>query len=215
MQGWSQVVTDGRTAYLDTKVPVRVLPLVRQSLLANLQQPDELVLGIFAVTRFRRAVSVLVVTDRRLLTLGLEHDGLPVVDDVLRADVTEVHVEREKIFSTGQVTAHTVHGEVNLGMLVYDDTTFIRLEEALAAKVDGALPVIPTPTGLDVSSGVEDGWAPEDGPTGPSASTHPPSLSTHPLVVHLTALADLHERGALTDEEFTTAKARLLADPEG
>ena len=26
---------------------------------------------------------------------------------------------------------------------------------------------------------------------------------------------DLHQRGALTDEEFTAAKARLLVDPEG
>ena len=85
MQGWSQVVTDGRRAYLDTKVPVRVLPLVRQSLLANLQQPEEVVLGIFAVTRFRRAVSVLVVTDRPLEELADASAGAALLRDVVRA----------------------------------------------------------------------------------------------------------------------------------
>jgi hypothetical protein len=69
------------------------------------------------------------------------------------------------------------------------------------------MPVIPT-HGLGGRAGAE---PVEDrpGPAAPGTAT-----STHPLVVHLTALAQLHQRGALTDEEFVAAKARLLADPD-
>ncbi|GGK79745.1 SHOCT domain-containing protein [Ornithinimicrobium pekingense] len=196
--------SDARTAYRDPKVPKRLVPLAQQSLRLNLL-PGERVLGMFASTRIRRSVTLLVVTDRRLLTLGDEHVGMPVVDDVLRSDVTEVDIERERVFSTGLVTARTVHGEVNLGTLTYGKETFNTLEEVLARPTAGAMPVIPTfvPGGRGGAEPVEDGPAP--GPSG----------STHPLVVHLTALADLHGRGALTDEEFAAAKARLLADPHG
>lgn len=196
----------GRTAYRDPKVPKRLVPLANQSLRLNLL-PGERVLALFASTRLRRSVTMLVVTDLRLLTLGDEHVGMPVVDEVLRSEVREVHVEREKVFSTGVVTVHTVHGEVNLGTLTYGKATFNKLEEVLATRTPAAMPVIPT-HGPGSRAGAE---GPEDVP-GPTGGGMP--SSTHPLVVHLTALADLHERGALTDQEFAAAKARLLADPQ-
>lgn len=195
----------GRTAYRDAKVPKRVVPLALQSLRLNVL-PGEQVLGLFAVTRLRRSVTMLVITDRRLLTLGDEHVGLPVVDAVLREEVTEVSVEREKIFSTGQVVAHTVAGEVGLGTLTYGKETFNRLEEILAAAPP--MPVIPV-LRLDGPSPQE---AVEDVPPRRARAA---AAATHPLVVHLSALADLHGRGALTDEEFVAAKARLLERPQG
>lgn len=204
--GTGRVSVDGATPYVDGKVPRRLVPLAHQSLRLNLL-PGERVLGMFASTRLRRSVTMLVVTDQRLVTLGDEHVGLPVVDDVRRADVRDVEIEREKVFSTGAVTARTVHGEVGLGTLTYGKETFNALEEVLALPTTAAMPVIPTSgPGRRPTGPVEDGPAP--------AAAGVPG-STHPLVVHLTALADLHERGALDDEEFAAAKARLLADPSG
>lgn len=198
---------DKGAAYRDSRVPKRTASLAQQSLRLILL-PGERVLGMFASTRLRRSVSMLVVTDQRLLTLGDVHVGMPLVDEVLRADVTAVSIEREKLFSTGVVTAHTAEGDVNLGTLNYGTQTFIRLEETLALPVTGAMPVIPT-HGPGDPAGAE--WL-EDRhtQTAPAVPT-----SAHPLVAHLTALADLHQRGALTDEEFAAAKARLLASPEG
>lgn len=200
-------MTDERTPYIDKKVPKRLVPLVRRSL-HTILGPGEEVLGMFAVTRFRRSVSTLVVTNRRLLTLGDEHVGVPLVDEVLRGEVREVTIEREKVWTTGLVTAHTVHGkEVNLGTLTYTSSTFLRLDEVLARPTGGWLPTIPTP-GLGARPGMED-------VDGVPAAPGPGHSSSHPLVVHLSALADLHDRGSLTDEEFAAAKRRLLADPEG
>ena len=197
------------TAYVDPKVRW-LLPVARQSLRLNLL-PGEAVLGMFPVTRFRRSVALLVVTDRRLLTLGDQHVGMPVVDEVDRARATDVHIEREKVFSAGLVTAVTDEGEVNLGTLTYNGQTFNRLEEVLARTGPGGMPLIPV--GAPPVGGHDRGRRPpEDDVPWPGS---PPVRSDHPLVVHLTALADLHERGVLTDEEFAAAKARLLADPEG
>lgn len=179
------------TAYTDPKVPRRLVPLAWQSLRLHLV-PGEQVLGMFSVTRLRRSLTMLVVTDQRLLTLGDEHVGMPLVDEVHRDHVSEVAVERDRVFSVGLVTARTTHGEVNLGTLTHGKETFIRLDEVLAARPDRPMPLIPMPG---------EGGGPVE------------ELPTHPLVAHLTALADLHERGALTDAEFATAKARLLADP--
>lgn len=200
-----------REAYLDPKVPSRLLPMARQTLMVTLR-PEEVVLGMFSVARFRRAVSVLVVTDRRLLTLGETGEGVQIVDEVQRAEVREVTIERRKVFSTGEVTAHTAGAAVGLGMLNYDDTTFLRLEEVLAARVAGAAPPLPRPgSGTVPGAEVVREVAPEALPVLGERG----GASVHPLVAHLSALADLHGRGALTDDEFARAKARLLADPEG
>ncbi|MGC5583739.1 SHOCT domain-containing protein [Ornithinimicrobium sp. W1665] len=199
------------TAYVDPKVQW-LLPVARQSLRLNLL-PGEQVLGVFPVTRFRRSVALLVVTDRRLLTLGDQHVGMPVVDEVDRARVTDVRIERQKVFSAGLVTAVTDEDEVNLGTLTFTGQTFNRLEEVLARTGSGGMPVIPVVAPPLAGGDREDG-SPQDDVPAPRPGG-PRARSDHPLVVHLAALADLHERGALTDEEFAAAKARLLADPQG
>lgn len=199
---------DGRTPFVDTKVARRLVPLAHQSLRLVLL-PGEQVLGMFACTRLRRSIAMLVVTDQRLITLGDEYRGMPVVDDLLRSEVTDLHVEREKMLSTGVVTARTRHGEVGLGTLTYGRETFNQLERVLALRPSRAMPVIPTPG----RGGAWPSGTPQDGPVDGAAPAAGPSA--HPLVAHLTALADLHARGALTDEEFVAAKARLLADPDG
>ena len=187
MQEHVDRVTGQNTAYLDPKVGPRLLDTAFRSLHLALLT-GERVLGLFAVTRFRRSVSLLVVTDQRLLTLGDQHVGMPVVDQVRRADVVRLHVERDKVLTTGLVTATTDQGEVNLGTLTYGPETFLRLDEVLA-RTDAPMPVIPTP-----------------------ASPHP-GEAPGGLVAQLTALVELHERGGLTAAEFRAAKARLLADP--
>lgn len=205
------------TAYRDSKVPDRHMATIRQSLRVNLLRDEEL-LGLFAAYRFSRAITVLVVTDRRLLTLGSPETGMPVVDEVFRSAVTSLHVEREKLLSSGKVVAQTQAGPVHLGTLDYkaDGSTFLGLDEVMArAPRPGGMPVIPVPGQRAALVGVDDGTPvspplPGDGPGAPAQAG-----GTHPLVAHLTALADLHERGALTDEEFVAAKARLLESPEG
>lgn len=199
-------MSDERSPYVDEKVPKRLVPYIRETLRVALA-PDEDLFGLFSVFRFRRGITVLAVTDQRLLTLGEEHAGLPVVDDLTRSEVREVAIERDRVFRMGQVTASLPEGEVSLGTLNYTPTTFVRLEEVLAREPDRALPRIPVP-GSDSAPVLE---TVDDKPAAVGNS----QTSTHPLVVHLTALADLHERGALTDEEFSAAKERLLADPHG
>lgn len=198
------------TAYRDPKVSERVLPVARQSLRLNLLA-GERVLGLFAISRFRRSVTLLVVTDLRLLTLGDQHVGMPVVDEVVRSGVTRVRIEREKVFSAGLVTAETREGEVDLGTLNYGPETFNKLEEVLANTHPAPMLVIPT----FVPGASARRETPQDGPGPWDHGAQGDQQSRHPLVVHLTALADLHERGALSEDEFAAAKARLLADPLG
>ena len=97
------------TAYRDKKVSKRTLRAARRSLALALQ-PGEQVQGLFVSWRIRHSISLLVVTDQRLLTLGDPSAGLPVVDDVPRSVVTELQVERVKTFSMGRVTAVTEEG---------------------------------------------------------------------------------------------------------
>lgn len=192
------------TAYRDAKVRRRLLERIRRSLGPQLS-PGEEVQGLFSAYRMRRSVEAIVITDRRLLSLGDVSMGMPIIDEVARAEVLEVHVEREKILSAGAVTVRTATGTVGLGTIAFGEDTLGSFEEVLVRRAR-TMPVIPTPGGggsevlADVPSanGVE--------PSGPGA---------HPLVTQLERLADLHERGALDDEEFARAKARLLGDRPG
>lgn len=214
------------TAYRDSKVPDKLMGPLRHSLRVHLLPGEEL-LGLFAAWRLRRPITTLVVTDLRLLTLGEVDKGLPVVDEVDRAAVTDLHVERTKLLSSGRVSAETHLGSISLGTLDYagDGSTFLGLDEVLARDVsDAGLPVIPVPGPVDAAGqtgapGQQGPAGPADTPVlsgpqdGPPVEDVSPDGRGHPLITHLTALADLHERGALTDEEFTAAKARLLQSP--
>ncbi|MFK5689213.1 SHOCT domain-containing protein [Ornithinimicrobium sp. LYQ92] len=196
------------SAYRDPKVRKGMLKDIRLALRRKLL-PGETVQGLFIAYRIRRSVSALVVTDRRLLTLGDVSVGMPVVDDLDRSQVTEVTIERHKVFSTGAVVAVTPDGPVGLGTLDYGKETFNKLEEILAQDGSAGMPLIPTPSAR--RPGVE---TVQDGPQGhlpltPPAGGVPPQ---HPLVAQLSALADLHERGALDDDEFAAAKQKLIAE---
>lgn len=195
------------TAYRDPKIRKGMLKDIRLALPRALL-PGERVQGLFVVYRIRRSVSALVVTDRRLLTLGDASVGMPVVDDLDRRQVTEVTIERHKVFSTGAVVAVTTQGEVGLGTLDYGKETFNRLEEVLGQGGASGMPLIPTPSAQGPSvEPVQDG--PHDHlPSAPPAGGPP----QHPLVAQLSVLADLHERGALSDEEFAAAKQKLLSE---
>lgn len=203
------------TAYRDSKVPKRHLPTIRQALRQHLL-PGEQLLGLFTVWRLRRSVTLLVVTDRRLLTLGEREKGLPIVDEVDRSTVTALTVEREKAFSTGTVVAETAEGRSNLGVLDYasDGSTFLGLDRVLATEVGSGMQVIPVPGQQGWSGGAPRDTVPPVGvPSPPAVGME--TGGTHPLVAQLQALAELREGGALTEEEFVAAKARLLGSAEG
>jgi hypothetical protein len=73
-------------------------------------------------------------------------------------------------------------------------------------RVDGLPPVVPTPAPADMVS------APEE-----PAPTPAPAESEEPLgqrIAHLAELADLRDRGAITEAEFETLKARALREAE-
>lgn len=208
------------TAYRDSKVPKRHLPTIRVALRQHLL-PDEQLLGLFTVWRLRRSVSLLVVTDRRFLTLGDREKGMPVVDEVYRSEVTALKVEREKTFSSGTVVAETGEGRTHLGVLDYaaDGSTFLGLDEVLArdaGRPDG-MQVIPVPgqqwSGAPPSDDALPARVPVPDPAG--ASSESEDDAAHPLVRQLQALAALRRDGALTEAEFVAAKQKLLADEEG
>jgi hypothetical protein len=52
--------------------------------------------------------------------------------------------------------------------------------------------------------------APQYQPQAPPPPSAEPAASAPPMIDQLSELATLHERGALTDEEFAAAKAKLL-----
>lgn len=195
------------TAYRDSKVQEKWMPTIRQTLRLHML-PEEQLLGLFASWRLRRATAVLVVTDRRLLTLGDQEKGMPVMDEVYRSSLIRLHVERDKMLTSGKLVAETENGMVGLGTLDYasDGSTFQGLDAVMARTVDSAgMPVIPVP-------GTQGERQRRPGVSPPSDGPAPDS--PHPLVAHLQSLADLHGSGALTDEEFAAAKAKLLANPD-
>lgn len=195
------------TAYRDSKVQEKWMPTIRQTLRLHML-PEEQLLGLFASWRLRRATAVLVVTDRRLLTLGDQEKGMPVMDEVYRSSLIRLHVERDKMLTSGKLVAETENGMVGLGTLDYasDGSTFQGLDAVMARTADvSGMPVIPVP-------GQERDGQPRPGVSAPSDGPTPGS--PHPLVAHLQSLADLHRSGALTDEEFAAAKAKLLANPD-
>lgn len=194
------------SAYRDPKVRKSLLKDIRSAMARSLL-PGETVVGLFVAYRIRRSVAALVVTDQRLLALGDPSVGMPVVDEVDRGQVIEVTIERHKVFSTGTVVAITGQGEVNLGTLDYGKDTFNKLEEVLAGRSSTGMRLIPVP-----SARRPDHRPMDDGPAPSSPPTSGPAAPQHPLVAQLGALADLHERGALTAEEFASAKAKLIAD---
>ncbi len=55
--------------------------------------------------------------------------------------------------------------------------------------------------------------APAGAPTSIPPPTTPPATGGDDRVDRLQKLADLHDRGALTDAEFAAEKARILAEP--
>lgn len=86
--------------------------------------------AMYGITRLRRSVNVLIVTDRRLLTLGEARSGFPIVDSVI--GIRGFHLETAKMFSWGRLEVTTVDGVVGLGTLrspVGED--FVALERQL------------------------------------------------------------------------------------
>ncbi|MGD8149717.1 SHOCT domain-containing protein [Ornithinimicrobium sp. Y1694] len=197
----------------------------------------ERVVGLHGVSRFRRSVAFLVLTDQRVFTLGLEHEAYPVVDDLDHFAIERLEVEREGVLRFGDVRAYpssgpdVMLGSLNVGLRSQGLTAF---DEALRAvrKIRESAPLtpidLPAPP-LPLQGGVpsrtfSEGTVPSDSvPSDSVPSDSVPSDSVPPratpsndargdqvLVDQLTELARLHQAGLLTDEEFAAAKARVL-----
>ncbi|GGK70219.1 SHOCT domain-containing protein [Ornithinimicrobium pekingense] len=186
---------------VDPSIPEDALLEVR-TILARRLGTGERPLGVFAVSRLRRLVSYLVVTDVRLVTLGLRHQDHPVVDSVRHSVVEKVLLDRRSLLRSGEVRTRDTSGVTTyLGCLdpgrggAALDLFESVVEQARSGT--GAMTTIPTPAPPG-PQGVVHG-AHEGGPVG-----------ADPLPQQLGELARLHEEGLLTEDEFSAAKARLL-----
>ena len=207
------------------------LSLIRVSV-ERLDLEEEEMIAVLGLVRVRSRVSTLVVTTRRLLTLGRAGEGFPVLEQFAHDDVLGVHVERDSLLAQGHVRVRTAEQTRLLGALTPpgEARTYEIFERALeqveqrrrrgpgpagADRPESERPMLPGPRMQTIPvpgaplSGAQDGPVQDD--VGESAAV--------PLVAQLAELAGLHRGGALTDEEFSRAKARLLggagATPQG
>ncbi len=197
----------------DPSIPEDDLLEVR-ALVARRLDRDETPLGVFAVSRFRRLTSYLVVTDQRLLTLGLRHQDHPVLDSVEHGVVDEVVLDRESMLRSGEVRARDVHGRTTyLGCLDpgRQGATLDLFEEVVEQARSGraGMWTIPTPQPPAAT------WRTDRQDSAPTttdegAASAPPGPGSAPVVEQLAELARLRTRGLLTEEEFAEAKARVL-----
>lgn len=166
--------------------------------------PGERLLGLFTATRLVRMTSYLLVTDQRILTLGLLHKGYPVLDEIDLFAVESVRIERDKILRYGDVVVTSVNGQVEGYGALNSGKKYIAfdlmeevVQEALERHRSNPAPLLPAPGGTGGRE-VLPGKDPVDGE------------GDADLVSQLTELARLHEADLLTDDEFAAAKARVL-----
>ena len=172
-------------------------------MLARRLDGDEAALGVFAVSRLRRLVSYLVVTDRRLLTVGLRHQDHPVVDSVLHSVVEDVTLERRSTLRSGEVRTRDVDGVTTyLGCL--DRSRGGAALDLFDAVVEEAR------SGTRAMTPIRTPAPAEPQPSGHVAEAEGADDAGPTLLRQLTELGRLHREGLLTEEEFTTAKARVL-----
>lgn len=205
------------------------LSLIRVSV-ERLGLEGEEMIAVLGLVRVRSRVSTLVVTTRRLLTLGRAGDGFPVLELFAHDDVLGVHVERDSLLAQGHVRVRTAEQTRLLGALTPpgEARTYDIFERALeqaeqrrrrgpgpgpagADRPESGQPVLPGPRMQTIPvpgaplSGAQDGPVQDD-----MGQDDVGESSAAPLVAQLAELAGLHQDGALTDEEFSRAKARLL-----
>lgn len=217
------------------QLPPENVSLLRLAVERSSAEGEETI-AVLGMVRARSQVSALAVTTHRLLTLGRVAKGSPVLEEFFHGDNFRVHVERESLLARGRVRVRIGEHTHLLGVLTPtgDERAFDILERAMERATqetdhrarlakdagrpelpDPVMPTIPVPGATGMTSPRE---RPEDdlprvGVTATGASQGATDdTDRHPLVAQLAELAGLHRDGALTEEEFSAAKARLLGD---
>lgn len=201
------------------QLPPENVSLLRLAV-ARLSQEAEETIAVLGLVRARSEVSALAVTTHRLLTLGRAAQGYLLLEQIPHGDIVQTHVERDSLLAQGRVRVHTGDGVRLLGVLTPtgDQRAFDLLELALERVPRGmqTIMVPSAPGATPPTQPPEDSAEPVTAPAEPVAAPAEPVAQSpedgdrHPVVAQLVELAGLHRTGALTDEEFSAAKARLL-----
>lgn len=212
---------DGRVL-IGPHLPPENVPLIRLAVERTGAAGEE-VLAVLGCVRARSEVSVLALTTRRLLTLGRPARDYPLVEEFFHGDGVEVQVERDSLLTRGRVRVRIADQVRVLGSLTPtgDDRAIAILDRGLAGVRLGesadrpalpapGMPTIPVPRPPAGGPSLDDALADERPEDHAPAADRPADLGRHPLVAHLAELAGLHRAGFLTDEEFASAKARLV-----
>ncbi|MCE1178565.1 MAG: SHOCT domain-containing protein [Micrococcales bacterium] len=162
--------------------------------------PGEGLIGLFRVVNFNPSMDYLAVTSRRLLGLSylcekINDRGSFALRDIWSVDLTD------KGFV--EVTAHPVDGTPGRGRSV----TYKLVESDDTAELLACLRRV-RPRGPLEAGTLGPAGDPVLGPDGADALAD--SSTPGELAAALERIAGLHAGGALTDEEFAAAKARML-----
>ena len=155
---------------------------------------------------------LLALTDERLIFAGSVRRTATLVTHPL-TDLRSIEFERALIASflrigTGDEAAPTITTfRPNPGLAPrFVDAVTAAMARA-AASEPGPPAAGPAPTSADASTASGD---PAPASTDASPAASPASAAPGSTADELAKIADLHDRGALTDEEFTAAKAKIL-----
>ncbi|WP_345762190.1 SHOCT domain-containing protein [Diaminobutyricibacter sp. McL0608] len=151
---------------------------------------------------------LLALTDERLIFAGSVRHTLTLVTHPL-TDLRSIEFERALIASflrigTGDEAAPTITTfRPNPGLA----PRFVDAVTAAMARASASEPAPPAAAPADASTA-----STEPAPASAAPSTEPAPSSAVPgsTADELAKIADLHDRGALTDEEFAAAKAKIL-----
>ncbi|MFT4200641.1 SHOCT domain-containing protein [Gordonia sp. (in: high G+C Gram-positive bacteria)] len=174
------------------------------AIMNRLLAPGEQLLALADVTSVKPLTLGLAVTDQRILGVpkSAEH---PVELSFRHGSLREYSYDKRLVFS--YLICATDAGLLDFGIVLSDDRTF--LDPYLLQSVRMAPPVPP--------AGGPSGHTAAPPPSAHQSGvdlvkkTPPPGPQTEQTIAdELVKLADLHQRGLLTDEEFQSAKAAVI-----
>jgi len=154
-------------------------------IMAAFLAPDERLLAVADVTSAGPVTIGVAVTDQRIVGVPKSSEH-PIELQVRRGELTDVHFDKRLVFS--YLIGVTGDTKVEFGIALIDERKFLQpfLDRLLAPQPSPGISLV-------------------------KKTPPPPEPSADPTIVdELVKLADLHERGLLTDDEFQAAKAAVI-----
>lgn len=168
-----------------------------RAVMAAMMAPGERLLALADVTSVSPLSIGLAVTDQRIVAVP-KGPRTPVELQVHRGQLRDVRFDKRLLFT--YLIGITGDGEHDFGIALSGDRAFLQpfLDQLLAPTAPTSPPTAPTPP-------------PTAGISLVKKRPEPATPATEPTIAdELVKLADLHQRGLLTDEEFQSAKAAVI-----